>query len=221
MQIKRRFTGIKESETNAYCRIARYYDGLSRLVFGSSIARSQMMYIPAIPEESNVLILGGGTGWLLEDLLLKRPRCNYWFLDSSLEMIKMASRRVGYDKRVRFIHGKLDHIPEEVDYDVVIANFFFDQFSDQDLHLILKELAEMMAEHGVLIVTDFVGERVWQKIFLKIMYCAFTAIGAVVVTALSDWDALIRDNGFSVAGTERFYGGFIRSVFYRKELHAD
>jgi ubiquinone/menaquinone biosynthesis C-methylase UbiE len=53
---------------NNYDRIARIYDKLSRMVFGKSIVRAQQSILPFITTPARMLIVGGGTGWILEEI---------------------------------------------------------------------------------------------------------------------------------------------------------
>lgn len=209
---------IAESKINAFDSIAPYYDMLSRIVFGRSIRRSQMYQIQFIPRDANILILGGGTGWLLERLLQERPACHVSFLDSSQKMIEIARNRSA-GATVTFIHGGIAHIPANSTFDVIIANFFFDQFVSRDMRVILKQIRRVMSRDGVLMIADFVDDKLWQKALLHVMYRFFSFFGAVVVSRLPPWEVLVREQRFFLQWTARFYGGFIRSNIYRHSRH--
>ena len=74
--------------------IAPYYDSLARLVFGDSIRHCQLEYLDKIPPGAQVLILGGGTGWLLGELMKINPSCRVWYLESSIKMLEMTKGKV-------------------------------------------------------------------------------------------------------------------------------
>ena len=207
---------ITESRMNAYNAIAPWYDWLSRLIFGKSIKVSQTKHIDLIPPDAQALVLGGGTGWLLETLLRAKPGCRWWYLDSSSKMIELARRKSGAPGNVRFIHGKLDAVPQEVQFDVVIANFFFDQFTEKDLKIILNGTYRQLKPGGLLLVTDFVNDRAWMKWSLEIMYTFFRIIRAIEIGSLPPWDEVIRLFRFRPVKESSFYRGFIRSMAYKK-----
>ncbi len=74
--------------------IAPYYDWLTRLVFGRSIRRAQRHFLGQIPPGARVLVVGGGTGWLLVDLL-KRPAVTHvTYLEASAVMLRLAQQKV-------------------------------------------------------------------------------------------------------------------------------
>ena len=58
---------------NNYDAAAWFYDGLSRLVFGDALVRAQRFLVEHIAAESKLLIVGGGTGWILEEIALMQP----------------------------------------------------------------------------------------------------------------------------------------------------
>lgn len=205
---------ISESKINAYDRIAPVYDILCRLVFGKSIFQSQQWQVDFVPPEASILILGGGTGWLLEKLLRERPSCDITYLEASQGMIAKARERFGAHE-VTFIHGRLGDLPEKR-YDVIIANFFLDQFGTEDLRFLLMRLSGALNADGLLIVADFVDDARWKRVFLRVMYGFFNLIGAVAVSALAPWERLVREQGFQVTASSEFYNGFIRSAVYRK-----
>ena len=53
---------------NNYNGIAKFYDALSRIVFQRSIIISAQFLIEFIADNNKVLIVGGGTGWILEEI---------------------------------------------------------------------------------------------------------------------------------------------------------
>ena len=51
-----------------YDNSAAFYDQLSQMVFGKALIRAQLYLLQQVPPNSTVLIVGGGTGWILEEL---------------------------------------------------------------------------------------------------------------------------------------------------------
>ena len=56
-----------------YDNSAWFYDRLSRLIYGKALVRSQVYLLRYIPAGSIILIAGGGTGWILEEISKLHP----------------------------------------------------------------------------------------------------------------------------------------------------
>src|SRR6187402_1340927 len=75
---------------NGFDRLAPVYDKLAGLVFGKAIVDAQLVFLDRVRAGDRILILGGGTGWLLEKLLRKQPVCEVWYVESSSRMIELT-----------------------------------------------------------------------------------------------------------------------------------
>jgi tRNA (cmo5U34)-methyltransferase len=209
----------KESKIilNRYNAVAPYYDRLAKMVFGNSIRISQLVHLPLIPEGGNILILGGGSGWLLKEVMLRSPR-KVWYVEASSAMISLSKKSIPDNGYVVFVHGGLDSIPSSVVFDVVLANFFLDQFSDGEIREMLEIIYSALDEQGLLLVTDFQKDAFWKQVFLKVMYLFFNVAGAIRNHKLPDWNGTVRERGFRPIAEATFYARFIRSVAFRKQI---
>jgi tRNA (cmo5U34)-methyltransferase len=209
------FEKVTKSKLNAYDAIAPFYDSLARIVFGKSVVLAQVVHFSLIPPNPTVLILGGGTGWLLEELLGQKPQSRIWYLEASVKMMALAKKRVSPDAHVHFIHGDLNSVPHDIQYDVVIANFFLDQFSENDAKNILAGIKAILIPEGLFLIADFQTDRLWKRIFAKAMYWSFAMIGATHVYTMPPWVSLCSQSGFRPVRDVTFYGSFIRSIALR------
>jgi ubiquinone/menaquinone biosynthesis C-methylase UbiE len=200
---------------NSYNALAPFYDRLAKIVFGRSIRDSQLVHLPLIPNGANILIIGGGTGWLLEKVLSREVR-KIWYVEASSVMISLSKKRVPDNGYVVFVHGGLDSIPPSIAFDVVIANFFLDQFTDDEARLVVEVLDSVLVESGLLLVTDFQDDRFWKKAFLKVMYSFFNACGAISNHKLPDWNKCLVKQGFKTTAEAVFYSDFIKSIAFKK-----
>ena len=78
-----------------YNKIAPVYDLLSRLVFGGAIVNAQRLLLPGLPRgQYRVLIVGGGTGWILDELGKQRPQgITVDYVEVSEKMISISKKR--------------------------------------------------------------------------------------------------------------------------------
>src|SRR4051812_8861289 len=83
-----------------YNNIAIFYDQLSAFIFGKAIFNAQRFMLQMVPPCSTVLLVGGGTGWILEELAKKYPSgLKITYIDSSSKMILLSGKRnVGKNK---------------------------------------------------------------------------------------------------------------------------
>ena len=94
---------------NNYDRIARYYDTLSRLVFFRSQIKAQTDQLQVIPPGSRILIVGGGTGWILEEIAkVQASGLSITYVEISEEMLRLSKERGVKDIEVIFIHASAE-----------------------------------------------------------------------------------------------------------------
>jgi tRNA (cmo5U34)-methyltransferase len=201
---------------NRYDRIAPFYDSLANVVFGKSIRRAQTKFLGRIPSGARVLILGGGTGWLLEDLFDEQSDLAVCYVETSSAMINRAKKRkLPSNASVEFIHGTLDDVCCEKRFDVVIMNFFLDQFDDKEVDDILTKLDGYLEEGAFAYVTDFVNDgKFWKTSILRVMYFFFNVIGALSISSLVDWNRKMQERSYRAEIDHFFYQHFIRCVVY-------
>lgn len=204
------------SAVGNFDRVAPVYDSLARFFFGQSIRSSQVSALHLIPDGSTILILGGGTGWILEEIDRRAANCRIWYIDQSQQMIVLARSRSGLKNIISFIQGSVSSIPQGQKFDVIITNFFLDLLPDKTLHGILSSLLKLLNPGGLWFVTDFVDNKWWHSVYLFIMYRFFRLATGIEANRLPDWKQGIA--GLRLIKVERrfFYYGFIESGVYKK-----
>jgi hypothetical protein len=195
-------------------RIAQHYDSLAGCVFGKSIKDCQTYYLSAIPNASNILILGGGSGWILKEIEETTNDCRIWYIETSERMIALAKSRTN-SPRVTFIHGNEASIPKGLAFDVIITNFFLDLFDDDQLHTIVQAILPSIRKDAIWLVSDFVNRKVWHCVMLWIMYRFFMLTTDLKKSYLPGWEFALRSMGFIELQSRYFYGSFIKSVIYK------
>ena len=198
--------------------IAPYYDFLARLAFGKNIRRCQLEYLDKIPSGGNVLILGGGTGWILTELFKVNPTCRVLYVEASVKMLEKAKTRndVLPSSQVIFIHGTERNLKQiaDVRFDTVITNFYFDLFTSTSLRAVLENITRSINPGSKLLVSEFVERSRWQRLLLFVMYHFFKWTCSIEASRLPDWQGELKRHGFTERDTKMFCNGFMKSSLY-------
>lgn len=202
---------------NGFDAVAPVYDLLTRIVFGRSILRAQTVFLTAVPSQSKVLVVGGGTGRVAGQLLRLNPTCRIWYVDASSRMIGYARRRLKrFSDRVEFVHGSWSDVPS-LTYDVIVTQFFLDLFSDATCATVVNALDASLSQRGYWFATDFVcREKWWERMLLKVMYRFFRRAAGIEADRLPDWINVLSRQGLIPRHEKSFYYGMIRSVWFRR-----
>ena len=145
--------------------IAFAYDTLTRIVFGRAIAKSQLQFLKLLGECNHVLVLGGGTGWWMNDFLQANPNTRITFIDASSEMIRIAREKTNRSSEVNFIHGTEDSIPIDITFDAVVVFYFLDLFTNDSLPGVIKKIKHTLSYNALWLATDFVNDKKWHLLF--------------------------------------------------------
>ena len=157
---------------NQFQYIAWVYDFLAKLVFGNSYFKAQLFYLPYLQKNSHVLILGGGTGEILETFKTVKFKGHIDFIEPSNQMLKKAKKRnfSKSDFTITFLQEKAfaSKLPKQ---DTIICNFFLDLFSAKELDLIITSISDQLEQDGKLLVTDFSPPNgKWNQFIFKVMF---------------------------------------------------
>jgi tRNA (cmo5U34)-methyltransferase len=207
---------------NNFDSVAWCYDFLSLIVFGNKIKNSQIILLNQIKENDRVLIIGGGTGWIINEVLKQKKTTTIDYVEVSISMLEKAKSitPLSPDVSINFIHGNEDSIREEALYDIVITCYFFDQFQPERLEYVISKLVAALKSDGKLLVADFnlsPSSPIKHKALVKIMYLFFYITCRLEVKRLIKFQEilekfhLVRKDFFSTCN------GLMLSEVYRKE----
>jgi len=200
---------------NNFDRIAGIYDFLAQLVFGPAIRQSQIDNLRYLNKKDRVLILGGGTGWILEEIDKLKITFYVTYVDSSQVMISKSKQRdYGDQINIDFICGDENYIPQGK-YDVIITNFFLDVFDEKRLSSIILLLKDKLNFNGTWLFTDFVNSsQLYHKFLLSIMFWFFRITTKLESHSLPDFNKYFKDQGFKKVTSEHYFNGMIQSAVY-------
>lgn len=201
---------------NNYDNAAWFYDSLSRLVFGKAIVKAQIYLLQHIPPGSNLLIVGGGTGWILEELAkIHSQGLRVSYVEVSGKMLALARNRVVGSNEVKYIHAPLEEVRFPEKFDVIITPFLFDSFNEPTLERSFQHLDQLLKADGIWLYADFRKTGVWwQQALLKIMLTFFKVLCGIEAEQLPDVDRQFALNGYRMIAEKTFIGSFIVARIY-------
>ncbi len=201
-----------------YDNVSWFYDRLSAMVFGGQLHDAQAHYLNLIPGNAKVLIVGGGSGWILHAIdKIHASGLLITYVDASPRMI--AKARAGYSG------GNLvDFIPEDIKeviiagkYDVIITPFFFDNFREKEATELFTRLSNWLDKGGLWLYTDFRNSGVaTHKVLLKCMYLFFSLLCGVKTNKLPDVGLQFTIQGYELKNERGFVKGFVESRVWVK-----
>jgi ubiquinone/menaquinone biosynthesis C-methylase UbiE len=206
---------------NNYDPIARYYDLLSRLFFGRTEIEAQVALLAFMPPGSRMLIVGGGTGWILEEIADRYPGgLRITYVELSGAMMRLARRRRVGASVVSFVELPVEEFVAVERYDCILTGFVFDNFSGELAGRVMRRLCPMLEPDGHWLFADFhyrrQESRFWQGLMLRTMYFSARLICKVDAKELPDMDGLFAQAGLAPVHVSWYYRGFIKAVAYRR-----
>jgi ubiquinone/menaquinone biosynthesis C-methylase UbiE len=195
-----------------------FYERLSKLVFGRSQIEAQEHFLNHIPPQANILIIGGGTGRILESITrLHSSGLQITYVDMSSKMMALSRRRNTGKNNVTYVTEGIQDISFTTTFDVVITAFLFDNFSEAALAKMFPLINAQVNPGGLWLNTDFqLTGPLWQKLLLKSMYAFFNAFKAVEVNQLPNVERVFGQYGYDTEAQRSFYRNFIIAKAYRK-----
>lgn len=208
---------MSQGTLDGFNKIAPVYDALARLIYGRSIVKAQTHYLPLLNNSKRILVLGGGSGWILEELF-KYTAAEITYVEASSAMIDLTKQRNIPITQVSFIHGTEDQIPEGDFFDAVITNFYLDLFSEEKQLEVIRRVLETLPKNGLWLASDFVNTRKpWHRFLLVVMHQFFIRLCKIEAHELVDWKSTLCKSGLKQMQEESFYNGFIKSTVFVKE----
>jgi ubiquinone/menaquinone biosynthesis C-methylase UbiE len=200
-----------------YDNSAWFYDQLSHAVFGGAIVRSQAFLLPYIPTGSTILIVGGGTGWILEEVAKVHPSgLTITYVEISSKMMALSRKRNTGPNKVIFINEAVEELTEHAGYDVVITPFLFDNFTEQNFRKLFTHIHNSLKPGVIWLNSDFrLSGKWWQQILLRSMLIFFRLICKIESSRLPEIEKCFGQHGYKIIAQRFFFGEFILSTVYQ------
>lgn len=206
-------------------RLVSIYDGLARLVYGKSIRRVQTHFLAQWPQNASILIVGGGTGWFLEEVLRQADPAQVLYVDVSSRMIRKSQNRIAtrsqpLAERVEYFQGTIHDLPDlDRSFDVVVTHFYLDMFNGEDLQGEIEVLTGWLRPGGIWSLADFAYVekglmRPVSRFLVGTMYLFFRAVAGIGSRRLEDYLALLEASGLVRRDGVAYFGGMIRGAVF-------
>jgi len=219
---------------NNYDRIANYYDRIHHLFYGQAEISAQVELLEYIRPGDRLLIVGGGTGWILEKIAAIFPSgLEITYIESSVRMMELTKTRKWGENKVELVISGVEEWIGGAErseggeiwsggkaYDCILTGFFFDNFKEAHAAAIVRQLTPFLKSGGHWLESDFYYPKkrgkLWQAILLWAMYVSARLICGVEAKRLPDMDRIFCAVGYRVVYTTYHYQRFIRGVAYQR-----
>ncbi len=206
---------------NNYDKIAGSYDFLSRLIFQKSQVYAQIDQLANLPSQSKILIVGGGTGWILNEITnLKLAGIEITYVEISMKMIEKAKRKLINPYQIQFINCAIEDFKTVEQYDAIHTAFLFDNFALPRVEKVFQQLDTLLKPGGLWLFSDFHYEHQtthrWKGFVLKMMYTFFDKIAQVEAKTLVSTAPYFHQKHYRSLIEKDYYHSFIKAIVYQK-----
>jgi ubiquinone/menaquinone biosynthesis C-methylase UbiE len=206
-----------------YDRVAWCYDVLAGLVFGPALRNAQRAALEGLPAGApHVLILGGGTGWVLTEVLRRRPAATVLYLEASPRMLARSRARLAREcpaatAQVEFRHGTQDALQPDESFDAVITFFVLDCIAPTDIAGALARLRAALRPGAPWLLADFrPARRGWRRWLLTAMYFFFRLTTGLRARELPRLRPALARLGMRPGLRRFFFAGAVEAVVFHE-----
>jgi ubiquinone/menaquinone biosynthesis C-methylase UbiE len=177
------------SPARGFSLLAPFYSCLG-LVLGSTLRRARREFIDSLAPATRILIVGGGNGQVLTDLLKHQPKASIDYLDIAPGMIASAKKslhKLHPEKvdQVNFICADLMNHDLANQYDLIITQFFLDCFTENTLDKVMKKLHSALLTQGQWLFCDFTANRAFGRLCAFLLYPFFRLVCGIEARELA------------------------------------
>ena len=201
-----------------YNRTTWFYDTLAKLVYGRNVIEAQVALIKLIPANSKLLIVGGGTGWIIEEIGVIHSNLQITYVEVAANMMAISQKRNVGRNGFTFINAEIESISLPQNFDVILTPFFFSNFKQAEAVSLFTHIDLQLKPGGLWLNADFqIAGKWWHRAMLKTMYLFFNLFGAVKTNVLYEVSELFMRGGYKIISAHTFYRDFIISKVFKKQ----
>jgi len=216
-----------------YQSVSKFYDVLSSVYSLGQVSRCRMAFVGEILEGvsegcAGVKVCFAGVGHGEEAIELAKMGVMVTVVDLSASMLRVFEKKLGecsdeVRDRVVVIHGDIRNV--EGEYDWVVANFFLNVFSEDEMVEVLDDLLgkcclDDEGRCGYLVIGDFYFDsdgRWWVRMLQWLNWNVALMVFRVFVSnakhPIYDYEGYLIRRGWGMEGFKRF--GLLGVEFYQ------
>jgi ubiquinone/menaquinone biosynthesis C-methylase UbiE len=213
----------------SFDRIAPHYAWIESLFIGETLQRCRVAFLGEAAGARHILLIGEGHGRFLVELLRACPGARVVCVDASGKMIAAARARLARsglsETNVEFVVSPILDYSTAPPFDLVVAQFFLDCFSEDCLRAIVQKIHDFISPGGKLLLCDFqVPSAGWRwvraKIVLWIAYSFFKYATSLPAHGLAPPQPFLRASGLTLLGRREFNFQLLYSEVWRRSFRA-
>jgi len=196
-----------------YKLIGPAYDFLSNLYAGKSImqCKKSMLTLENLNKGDKVLFAGAGHG--KDAIHAAQLGMDVTIVELSETMLRKFQEGVDASPtpiKIRKIHGDILKFEEFEEFDMVVANFFLNVFSEDMMNQVLTHLVKMVKPGGKMVVGDFeppsgnIVKRGFQSIYWYSAVSAFCLITRNAMHKVYRYPQHMQSLGLSINDTRHY-----------------
>jgi ubiquinone/menaquinone biosynthesis C-methylase UbiE len=207
-------------------RLSPVYDVLVALFAARAIPRSQTRFLAGLGDWSRALVVGGGSGGFLTELLGVGDG-HVLYLDASRGMLERTRRRLVRRRprdvgRVELRRGGLEALAADERFDLLCTHYFLDLFPDEQLAVVMEVLSRRLRYGGRWACADFAPpasrgpRRGLQTALLASLYGFFRVTCSIPARRLPPIRRRFAELGFQAEREATPAAGVLWTAVYRR-----
>lgn len=202
-------------------RLAKIYRWMELVSFGPLLWRCRCAFLGQISSRRKALVLGDGDGRFTAKVLAENRLILIDAVDASAAMLAVLKRGAGPNAS-RVTTNLADArfwMPEQANYDLIVAHFFLDCFTTEEVESIAARVRACAAPRAIWIVSEFTIPGGWfgsivARPLVAFLYLAFGLLTGLKTRALPDYRDAMARAGFTLAVEQRRLLGLLASELW-------
>ncbi|QJX47708.1 class I SAM-dependent methyltransferase [Hymenobacter taeanensis] len=202
--------------------VAAVYDPLARLVYGRALQQAQLAALTALPTGAPyILIIGGGTGWVLGEALRQRPAAKVLYLEASPQMLRRSQEFLRQHwptklAQVEFRLGTEDALRPREQFDAVVTFFLLDLFEPARLRQLIARLQAARRPEAPWLLADFARPATWwHRSLLAAMYAFFGLTTGISARRRPPIELELQRLGLAARPVGSYFGGMVEASVWQ------
>ena len=207
--------------------ISPIYDLTKEIVFQNKIDTTQHYFLNQVPLSGNQLIIGGGTGKYLIEVLNHKNINKIVYLDISDRMIRSAQKKLlqyspNLQHKVTFVTDSFLDFEFSSSFNNIHTPFILDCLNKEDLNAFLKKIKLLLDKKGTLYFSDFCNKNTdfSYQLIIRLLYTGFNPFINSGDTSLPDFKHFFSIHHFKLLNEKYLFDGKMQtSILSSEDLH--